>query len=84
MQFFECINHIPDPRKKRGIRHPFKAVIKLILLGFTCRLGNIIVLVVVKQKKASVVFRDFISCEPAYYFSSHQKCILDPERGNDF
>ena len=38
MQLFECIKDIPDPRKKRGIRHPFQAVLKLLLLGFTCRL----------------------------------------------
>lgn len=38
MQFFECIKDIPDPRKKRGVRHPFQAVLKLLLLGFTCRL----------------------------------------------
>lgn len=38
MQLFECIKDIPDPRKKRGVRHPFQSVLKLILLGFTCRL----------------------------------------------
>jgi len=38
MQLFECIKDIPDPRKRRGIRHPFQAVLKLLLLGFTCRL----------------------------------------------
>ncbi len=38
MNLFECIKDIPDPRKKRGIRHPFQAVLKLVLLGFTCRL----------------------------------------------
>ncbi|HEY2809789.1 MAG TPA: transposase family protein [Rhabdochlamydiaceae bacterium] len=38
MQPFECLQHIPDPRKKRGIRHPFQPVLKLVLLGFTCRL----------------------------------------------
>jgi DDE_Tnp_1-associated/Transposase DDE domain len=38
MQLFECLETIPDPRKKRGIRHPFQSVLKLVLLGFTCRL----------------------------------------------
>lgn len=38
MQLFECLRGIPDPRKKRGIRHPFQPVLKFILLGFTCRL----------------------------------------------
>ncbi len=38
MQLFECLQSIPDPRKKRGIRHPFHPVLKLVLLGFTCRL----------------------------------------------
>ena len=38
MQLLECIKDIPDLRKKRGIRHPFQAVLKLLLLGFACRL----------------------------------------------
>jgi hypothetical protein len=38
MKLFECTNTIVDPRKKRGIRHPFHSVLKLVLLGFTCRL----------------------------------------------
>ncbi len=38
MQLFECLQSIPDPRKKRGIRHPFQPVLKFVLLGFTCRL----------------------------------------------
>lgn len=38
MQLFECLQSIPDPRKKRGIRHPFHSMLKLLLLGFSCRL----------------------------------------------
>ena len=38
MQLFECLQNIPDPRKKRGVRHPFQPVLKFVLLGFTCRL----------------------------------------------
>lgn len=38
MHLFECLQSIPDPRKKRGVRHPFQAVLKFVLLGFTCRL----------------------------------------------
>ena len=38
MQLFESLQSISDPRKKRGIRHPFQSVLKLVLLGFTCRL----------------------------------------------
>lgn len=38
MQLFECLQSIPDPRKKRGIRHPFHPILKFVLLGFTCRL----------------------------------------------
>ena len=38
MQLFECLQRIPDLRKKRGIRHPFQPVLKFVLLGFTCRL----------------------------------------------
>ena len=38
MQHFECLQSIPDLRKRRGIRHPFQPVLKFVLLGFTCRL----------------------------------------------
>ena len=38
MQLFECLQNIHDPRKKRGIRHPFQPVLQFVLLGFTCRL----------------------------------------------
>lgn len=38
MHLFECLQNIPDPRKKRGVRHPFHPVLKFVLLGFTCRL----------------------------------------------
>ncbi len=30
---FECLEEIPDPRKARGIRHPFQAVLRLTLIG---------------------------------------------------
>jgi len=35
---FELLGRIPDPRKKRGVRHNFHAIIKLVILGFTARL----------------------------------------------
>jgi DDE_Tnp_1-associated/Transposase DDE domain len=38
MKLFECLQTIPDPRKKRGVRHPFQSVLQFVLLGFTCRL----------------------------------------------
>ncbi len=38
MKLFECLKMIPDPRMKRGIRHPFQSVLQFVLLGFTCRL----------------------------------------------
>lgn len=38
MQLFECLQSIQDPRKKRGIRHPFHPMLKFVLLGFACRL----------------------------------------------
>lgn len=38
MQLFECLQSISDPRKKRGIRHPFHSTLKFVILGFTCRL----------------------------------------------
>ena len=30
---FKCLEEIPDPRKARGVRHPFQAVLRLTLLG---------------------------------------------------
>lgn len=30
---FRCLEQIPDPRKARGIRHPFQAILRLTLLG---------------------------------------------------
>jgi hypothetical protein len=38
MQLFECLKMIPDPRMKRGVRHPFQSILQFVLLGFTCRL----------------------------------------------
>jgi hypothetical protein len=38
MRLFECLNMIPDPRMKRGVRHPLQSILRFILLGFTCRL----------------------------------------------
>lgn len=38
MKLFECLKTIPDPRMKRGIRHPFHSILQFVLLGFTCRL----------------------------------------------
>ena len=30
---FKCLEEIPDPRKARGVRHPFQAILRLTLLG---------------------------------------------------
>ena len=30
---FRCLEQIPDPRKARGVRHPFQAILRLTLLG---------------------------------------------------
>lgn len=38
MSLFEALHDIPDPRKKRGVRHNFHAILKLVLLGFCSRL----------------------------------------------
>lgn len=38
MKLFECLKTIPNPRKKRGVRHSFQSVLQFVLLGFTCRL----------------------------------------------
>ena len=35
---FEIVKQIADPRKKRGVRHPFHAILKLVILGYVCRL----------------------------------------------
>ncbi|MFQ5493732.1 MAG: ISAs1 family transposase [Candidatus Dojkabacteria bacterium] len=35
---FDIIEQIADPRKKRGVRHPFHAILKLVILGYICRL----------------------------------------------
>lgn len=35
---FDTIGEITDPRKKRGVRHPFHAILKLVILGYVCRL----------------------------------------------
>jgi len=35
---FEQLNSIQDPRKKRGVRHNFHSILKLVILGFTSRL----------------------------------------------
>jgi hypothetical protein len=35
---FDVVGQVTDPRKKRGVRHPFHAILKLVILGYTCRL----------------------------------------------
>ena len=30
---FKSLEQVPDPRKPRGIRHPFQAILRLTLLG---------------------------------------------------
>jgi len=35
---FDIVGQITDPRKKRGVRHPFHAILKLVILGYICRL----------------------------------------------
>ena len=35
---FNAIGQITDQRKKRGVRHPFNAILKLVILGYVCRL----------------------------------------------
>ena len=38
LPLFEALHGISDPRKKRGIRHDFHAILKLVILGFCARL----------------------------------------------
>ena len=33
---FKCLEHVADPRRARGIRHPFPAILRLTLLGLVC------------------------------------------------
>ena len=33
---FGCLEQVSDPRKARGIRHPFQAILRLTLLGLVC------------------------------------------------
>ena len=35
---FNALESVPDTRKKRGIRHPFHGILKLVILGYSCRL----------------------------------------------
>ncbi len=35
---FSRVEQIVDPRKRRGVRHPFHAILKLVILGYVCRL----------------------------------------------
>ena len=38
LSLFARLGKIPDPRKKRGVRHNFHGIIKLVILGFISRL----------------------------------------------
>ena len=33
---FKCLEQVADPRKARGVRHPFPAILRLTLLGLVC------------------------------------------------
>ena len=33
---FGCLEQVSDPRKARGVRHPFQAILRLTLLGLVC------------------------------------------------
>ena len=32
----KCLEQVPDPRKARGVRHPFQAILRLTLFGLVC------------------------------------------------
>lgn len=38
LALFEALHRISDPREKRGVRHNFHAILKLVILGFCSRL----------------------------------------------
>ncbi len=33
---FECLEQVADPRRARGVRHPFQVIPRLTLLGLVC------------------------------------------------
>ena len=33
---FGCLEQVPDPRRARGVRHPFQPILRLTLLGLVC------------------------------------------------
>ena len=33
---FKCLERVGDPRRARGVRHPFQAILRLTLLGLVC------------------------------------------------
>ena len=33
---FQCLEQVQDPRRARGVRHPFQAILRLTLLGLVC------------------------------------------------
>ena len=33
---FKCLEQVPDPRRARGFRHPFQAILRVTLLGLVC------------------------------------------------
>ena len=33
---FVCLERVADPRRARGVRHPFQAILRLTLLGLVC------------------------------------------------
>ena len=33
---FRCLEQVPDPRRARGVRHPFQVILRLTLLGLVC------------------------------------------------
>ena len=33
---FKCLEQVPDPRRARGVRHPFQDILRLTLLGLVC------------------------------------------------
>ncbi len=32
---YRAFEQVSDPRKKRGVRHPFHAILKLVVLGYS-------------------------------------------------
>ena len=43
---FKCLEQVPDPRRARGVRHPFQAILRLTLLSLASSQSTLILEVI--------------------------------------